>query len=304
MNPIDCSLDDIIAAKRKAGRGGRGNRGSKRDGGGGRGGMHVVRKPTITKTKTRSTVTVTRKPVVVKKSQATQSNILSRVSKPASILDRLGTSAAPGKSGTWVTIANLNANIRSGDIAELCGTIGEVKEVEIKSNRSGQSQGVAEVLFARRSDANNAVMKFHGLTLDGTPMKVSLSGDGNKPNPFNPIPVEDPSSNKREGFFGTALEDDDEDTMDDDDDGYVHRGPTTFAVTLGDNGRRSSNRRRDEHDDRGHSSGGRRGPGRGGGRGRGRGNRGRGGGRGRGKERAQISEGDLDDEMDSYMASR
>ena len=56
---------------------------------------------------------------------------------------------------------------------------------------------------------------------------------GNKPNPFNPIPVEDPSSNKREGFFGTALEDDDEDTMDDDDDGYVHRGPTTFAVTLG-----------------------------------------------------------------------
>lgn len=43
---------------------------------------------------------------------------------------------------------------------ELCKTVGEIKDIVIKANWSGQKS--AEVIFARRSDAVSCVSKFNG----------------------------------------------------------------------------------------------------------------------------------------------
>ena len=52
-----------------------------------------------------------------------------------SILSRLGGNA--GVSGTAVIFSNLNPDIRASDIAELCGTIGETKRVEMQYDAHG-----------------------------------------------------------------------------------------------------------------------------------------------------------------------
>lgn len=97
--------------------------------------------------KARAPVAIARKPVThAKASQPmdmnksvvlTKKQVISH--KPVSIFDRLGTSsAAPsGISGTKVTIKNLNRNITSSDIAELCSSVGEVKQVDVMPDATG-----------------------------------------------------------------------------------------------------------------------------------------------------------------------
>jgi hypothetical protein len=75
----------------------------------------------------------------------------------------------------------------------------------------------AEVIFERRSHAISAIKKFHGLTLDGVPMKVMLAGERGLSNPFDPhdagaVIVGDrdrgaKTKNVREGLFGTRGDD-------------------------------------------------------------------------------------------------
>lgn len=104
--------------------------------------------------------------------QITSGKLVSASNGPKkSIFDRVGV-VTP--SGTKVIIANLNSNVTAADIAELCGTVGETKRVDVRFDKQGRSLGTAEVLFARQSDAMSCVKKFNGLTLDGTPMKVYL----------------------------------------------------------------------------------------------------------------------------------
>ena len=75
-----------------------------------------------------------------------------------SVFDRLGTIKTTNNNqqinGTKITISNLNKNITSSDLAELCGSIGEVKQIEIKHDRHGisivrdQSNRVSFFLFS------------------------------------------------------------------------------------------------------------------------------------------------------------
>lgn len=62
-----------------------------------------------------------------------------RGSANSSIFDRLGTSSASTSesSGTRITISQLNRNVTINDVTELCSSIGEVKQVEIKHDRFG-----------------------------------------------------------------------------------------------------------------------------------------------------------------------
>jgi THO complex subunit 4 len=128
----------------------------------------------------------------------------------ASIFDRLGGpggSSGAQASGTKVEIRGLTKAVTKADVTQLCESIGEVKSVHKKFD-------TAEVVFERRSHALSAIKKFHGLTLDGVPMAVTLAGDRGRSNPFDPNDSgsqEDRDSgrrgngksNVREGFFGT-----------------------------------------------------------------------------------------------------
>ncbi len=119
-----------------------------------------------------------------------------------SILDRLGTSSNNAASGTLVTLSKLHKGVTARDVAELCRTSGQTKRVDMKFNSRGDSIGIAEVTFARQSDAINCVKQLHGVTLDGTPMHVKLGSTGGRENPSNVSLHKE--KNVRVGLFGTA----------------------------------------------------------------------------------------------------
>eukprot|EP01006_Ploeotia_vitrea_P057555 TRINITY_DN68190_c0_g1_i1.p1 TRINITY_DN68190_c0_g1~~TRINITY_DN68190_c0_g1_i1.p1 ORF type:complete len:275 (-),score=13.84 TRINITY_DN68190_c0_g1_i1:38-862(-) len=126
-----------------------------------------------------------------------------KTSREGSIFDRLGNN---GTSGTTVILSNLNSDITANDIVELCGRNGEVKRVELKyNNKTGKSIGVAEILFARQSEATNCVKELDGVPLDGKPMNARISGLNGKEYPIDVVTQPRATGkNVRVGLFGTA----------------------------------------------------------------------------------------------------
>ena len=84
-------------------------------------------------------------------------------------------------TGTTVQVSNLDHEVTEEDIEELFSSpIGDSKtSVALKSavvnyNREGKSNGTATIVFARRSDAANAINEYHGVPLDGKPMQLAM----------------------------------------------------------------------------------------------------------------------------------
>ncbi len=59
---------------------------------------------------------------------------------------------------------------------DLFQQVGDVKKVKILYDRSGRSEGSAEVFFVRKGDAEDAVKKYNNVELDGKAMKITLLG--------------------------------------------------------------------------------------------------------------------------------
>jgi len=81
------------------------------------------------------------------------------------------------ETGTKLQVENLDYNVTEDDLKELFQQVGDVKKVKIRYDRSGRSEGSAEVIFARKGDAEDAVKKYNGVELDGKAMKISLLGN-------------------------------------------------------------------------------------------------------------------------------
>jgi len=80
------------------------------------------------------------------------------------------------ETGTKIRINNLDFNVTEDDLKDLFQQVGDVKKVKIHYDRSGRSEGSAEVIFARKGDADDAVKKYNNVELDGKSMKISLLG--------------------------------------------------------------------------------------------------------------------------------
>lgn len=139
------SLDDLIANKVSAGSDKRRN--DNNHSGPARGGhkKQSVRSAPYEDRQRRNDAPVRRVPQENSNNQ--QLSVFARIGKPL-------------VSGTSVTFANLKASVGEKDIQDLCSAIGEVKEVELSSGRTGKN--TATVLFARRSDATTCVTKLNG----------------------------------------------------------------------------------------------------------------------------------------------
>lgn len=88
-------------------------------------------------------------------------------------------------TGTKVLITNLDYGVSDADIKELFSEVGDVKWSSVCYDRSGRSEGSAEVLYSRRADAEIAVKRYHGVLLDGKAMHVQIKGT-NLPVPLPP----------------------------------------------------------------------------------------------------------------------
>ncbi|XAR73545.1 hypothetical protein NMG60_11007546 [Bertholletia excelsa] len=175
------------------------------------------------------------------------------------------------ESGTKLYISNLDIGVSNEDIRELFSELGELKRYAVHYDKNGRPSGSAEVVFARRSDAFQALKRYNNVVLDGKPMKIEIIG----PNSENPVSA-------RVNVVGGA------------------NGRRTVVMTPGGHGRGSTAANRGVGQ---RSRGGLR-NGRGLPRGRGRGlPRGRGRGRGRGTKTAvEKSADELDKELESYHA--
>lgn len=79
-------------------------------------------------------------------------------------------------NGAKLSISNLHSGVSNQDIRELFSEIGELKRYAIHYDKTGRPSGSAEVLFARRSDAFQALKRYNNVQLDGRPMKIEIEG--------------------------------------------------------------------------------------------------------------------------------
>ncbi|KAJ9088238.1 hypothetical protein DSO57_1025032 [Entomophthora muscae] len=80
----------------------------------------------------------------------------------------------PASESGKIIISNLHHNVTERDLRELFGQIGNIKSASLNFDSRGVSQGSGSIVFSRPADSLNALRKYHGVTLDGRPMKIAI----------------------------------------------------------------------------------------------------------------------------------
>jgi cold-inducible RNA-binding protein len=76
--------------------------------------------------------------------------------------------------GTKLYVGNLSFNTTENELQELFSQAGPVQEVTLMQDKfTGKSRGFAFVTMGSEQDAQNAITKFNGQTLEGRPLTVN-----------------------------------------------------------------------------------------------------------------------------------
>merc|ERR1712226_1521470 len=160
---IDMSLDDIIK-KNKTGRGGGRGRGSKRGGRGGAGGRGARRTSGGFGGRGGGR---SRSPYVRGNAEGNWSHDMFDGPR------RGGVAVSSGP--TKLVVSNLDFGVSNNDIQELFSEFGKLRSATIHYDRSGRSQGSADVIFDRKGDAIKAMKQYNNVPLDGRPMNIQMA---------------------------------------------------------------------------------------------------------------------------------
>ncbi|KAM3234753.1 THO complex subunit 4D [Capsicum annuum] len=268
MASLDMTLEDMIKSRRNSEKGGRGQGRARR----GRGQGGSFRGGRTTGAPRRGALGVNARPSANRiaknfrrtKNMPWQNGLLEDSLRAAGVL------SSGLESGTKVYVSNLEVGVTNSDIRELFSEIGELIRYAIHYDKNGRPSGSAEVVFARRSDAYQALKRYNNVQLDGKPMKIEIIA----PKPDIPLSARV-------------------------DVGRVNGRRTVVmpGSARGRGGASAANRGSSQRGNGGLGNA----SGRGRGRGRGRGGRGR-GGRGR-KNGVEKSAAELDKELENYHAS-
>jgi len=87
------------------------------------------------------------------------------------------------ETGTRVHIENLEYTVTEENLQEIFERIGYVKKAVVHYDKSGRSEGTAEVTFERKTDALTAVKRYDGVEIDGKPVRLTLLGSNLAPRP-------------------------------------------------------------------------------------------------------------------------
>src|SRR5438270_157822 len=76
--------------------------------------------------------------------------------------------------GTKLYVGNLSFNTTENELQELFSQVGAVQEVTLMQDKfTGKSRGFAFVTMGSEQDAQNAISKFNGQTVEGRPLTVN-----------------------------------------------------------------------------------------------------------------------------------
>ena len=76
--------------------------------------------------------------------------------------------------GTKLYVGNLSFNTTENELQELFAQAGAVQEVTLMQDKfTGKSRGFAFVTMSSDEDAQNAISKFNGQTVEGRPLTVN-----------------------------------------------------------------------------------------------------------------------------------
>eukprot|EP01107_Rhizomastix_libera_P015187 TRINITY_DN544_c6_g1_i1.p1 TRINITY_DN544_c6_g1~~TRINITY_DN544_c6_g1_i1.p1 ORF type:complete len:300 (-),score=79.59 TRINITY_DN544_c6_g1_i1:68-895(-) len=102
--------------------------------------------------------------------------------RAAGIRSRLGLKRAaparaerPVEQPASITVDNLDFNVIENDLRAVFRDFGPILSAKLVKDKNGHSLGIAEVIFKQREKAVAALRKYNGVTLDGRPMKITLS---------------------------------------------------------------------------------------------------------------------------------
>ncbi|XP_059904143.1 THO complex subunit 4-like [Gadus macrocephalus] len=176
---MDMSLDEIIKLNKKGGGGG-GREGRGRGGGGGRGSGRSTNSGRGGSGPTRSRGSFNRdknRPAPYTRPRELpdkwQHDMFEDGSASASRTSRsTGTARSGGEDSGKLLVSNLEFGVSDKDIKELFADFGALKKAAVHYDRSGRSQGTADVHFETSADALKAMKQYNGVPLDGRPMKI------------------------------------------------------------------------------------------------------------------------------------
>ncbi|XP_033630565.1 THO complex subunit 4-like [Asterias rubens] len=186
---IDMSLEDIIKLRKPGKRGGRG-RGTGGRGGGGRGGGQQQtrgggggRTPRgggagggATRRQSRGGARPTPYSRPKQVPDQWQHDMYEGGATTGRMQYRVGgAGAAAGKSVEGkLLVSNLDYGVSDADIQELFADFGNLVHAAVHYDRTGRSQGTADVVFQRKADAIKAMKQYNNVPLDGNPMNIQL----------------------------------------------------------------------------------------------------------------------------------
>jgi len=165
---VDLSLDDIIKQSKSAGRG-RGGRGGR--GAANRGGSRPSAGPVRNK---RPNINRNATPYSKGNPDGDWQHDMYEGGARRNNPRLVSPSAAAGGSGKLV-VSNLDFGVSDSDIKELFMEFGPLKHASVHYDRSGRSQGSADVVFERRLDAMKAMKQYHNVPLDGRNMIIQMA---------------------------------------------------------------------------------------------------------------------------------